>query len=256
MNNRDDIRAIIVDDEQNAHDNLQYLLKQYCPQVAVVGNAFTVDDAVCLIQKNNPNLVFLDIEMPQKSGFELFNHIDTITFQTIFVTAYDQYAIRAFSVAAIDYLLKPIAIDLLQNAVQKVASKQQEQNMIARIRAFQENNAQTRIKKLSIPYKSDYVIVAVENILYIEADRMYSIIHLKEKTTASSFVYAKKLSHFEEILQANTNFCRTHRSWMVNLDHVSSYSKKEHQLHINEHTQIPVSKSYKLSVEQKLGFSI
>lgn len=255
MSKEINIRAVIVDDELNAHENLQYLLEKHCVGVTIVGNAFNVDEAISLIQKTAPNLVFLDIEMPNKSGFELFDGIENILFQTIFVTAYDQYAIRAFSVAAIDYLLKPIAVDLLQKAVQKVSSKQEEQNMIARVKAFQENNLQTAIKKLSIPYKSDYVILNVENILYIEAARMYSIIHTNETTATQAFIYAKKLSYFEDILQANTNFCRTHRSWIVNLDHVETYSKKDHQLYLHNTQQIPVSKSYKEIVEQKLGFS-
>lgn len=248
------LRAIIVDDEVNAHENLRYLLHQYCPLVTIVGEAFHVDEAISLIHDTSPDVVFLDIEMPNKSGFELFDAFETIPFQTIFVTAYDQHAIRAFSVSAIDYLLKPIAIDLLKNAVDKVASKQQEQTIMARIQALQENNAQSAISKISIPYKSDYVILNIEDVLYIEADRMYSIVHVKGKLANKTFLYAKKLSHFEKVLQFNQNFCRTHRSWIVNLDHITSYSKKEHQLHINTTTQIPVSKSYKSDVEKKLGF--
>ena len=193
--------------------------------------------------------------MYKRQGFELFNAIETVSFHTIFVTAYDQHAIRAFSVSAIDYLLKPIAIDLLKSAVEKVAVKQEVQNFMERIKAFQENNSQPAIQKLSIPYKSDYVIINIEDVLYIEADRMYSRIHIKSDKPQKTFLYAKKLSYFEELLTSNENFSRTHRSWIVNLDHITSYSKKEHQLHLNTTTQIPVSKSYKEIVESKLGFT-
>jgi two-component system LytT family response regulator len=249
------IRAIIVDDELSAHENLRYLLQQYCPTVQIVGEAFHVDEAIILIEETAPELVFLDIEMPNKSGFELFNAIETVSFHTIFVTAYDKHAIRAFTVSAIDYLLKPIAIELLKSAVEKVALKQEAQNFMERMNVFQENNSQPAIRKLSIPYKSDYIIINIEDVLYIEADRMYSIIHIKSNKPQKTFLYAKKLSYFEELLVANENFCRTHRSWIVNLDHVASYSKKEHQLSIHTTTQIPVSKSYKEIVESKLGFS-
>ncbi len=249
------VRAIIVDDELSAHENLRYLLQQYCPAVTIVGEAFQVDEAVVLIEETMPDLVFLDIEMPHKSGFELFNAIKTISFHTIFVTAYDQHAIRAFSVSAIDYLLKPIAIDLLKSAVEKVALKQEAQHFMERINAFQENHSHSAIRKLSIPYKSDYIIINIDDVLYIEADRMYSRIHIKSNKPQNTFLYAKKLSYFEELLTSNENFCRTHRSWIVNLDHVASYSKKEHQLSIHTTTQIPVSKSYKELVESKLGFS-
>lgn len=249
------VRAIIVDDELSAHENLRYLLQQYCPTVTIVGEAFQVDEAVILIEETTPDLVFLDIEMPHKSGFELFNAIKTVSFHTIFVTAYDQHAIRAFSVSAIDYLLKPIAFDLLKSAVEKVTLKQEAQNYIERIKVFQENNSQPAIRKLSIPYKSDYIIINIEDVVYIEADRMYSRIHIQSDKPQKTFLYAKKLSYFEELLHSNENFCRTHRSWIVNLDYVASYSKKEHQLHLNTTIQLPVSKSYKELVESKLGFT-
>jgi two-component system LytT family response regulator len=255
MTKTNTLRAIIVDDELNAHENLRYLLLQYCPNVTIVGEAFHVDEAIILIEKTTPDLVFLDIEMPNKSGFELFNSFETVSFHTIFVTAYDKHAIRAFSVSAIDYLLKPIAIDLLKNAIEKVTLKQEEQNFIERIKVFQENNSQVAIQKLSIPYKSDYIIINIEDVLYIEADRMYSIIHIKSDTPQKTYIYAKKLSYFEELLSTNENFCRTHRSWIVNLDYVVSYSKKDHLLSMLNTAQVSVSKSYKEIVENKLGFS-
>lgn len=240
------IKAVVVDDEINARENLQYLLKEFCKEIEVVSEASNVDEAVKVIEKNKPQIVFLDIEMPQKNGFQLLNEFPEINFQIIFVTAYDMYAIKAFEVAAIDYLLKPIDIDRLKESVNK-AKKIIDQNIntsLSRLELLKENKKE--VKRIAIPYKSDYAILNIEDVLCIEADRMYSVIYTNK---SKKYTVAKKLSYYEKLLCENGNFIRIHRSWIVNTNEIDIYSKKEKEVTLNNQTKISVSKTYKESFE-------
>ncbi len=245
------IKAIIVDDELNARENLSYLINSFCPNITIIAEASNVDNAIKFIENYQPDLVFLDIEMPNKSGFDLLNYFDKINFSVVFVTAYDKYAIKAFDVSAIDYLLKPIDVDRLKEAVIKVQQNQEQKNFDKRIKALKENTKTTTLRHISIPYKSDYAIVPINDIMVIEANRMYSKFHLIDKT--KKYLYAKKLSFFEQLFENNSNFFRIHRSWIINTDTIISYSKKEASVLLSNNMQIPISKSYKLSLEKLLG---
>ncbi|WP_233897451.1 LytR/AlgR family response regulator transcription factor [Tenacibaculum piscium] len=239
------IKAVLVDDEINARENLRYLLGAFCKQVEVISEASNVDDAVQIIQKYQPQIVFLDIEMPQKNGFQLLEEFNEINFHVIFVTAYDTYAIKAFQVTAIDYLLKPIAVDLLQKAVEKVAINIQNKQLNTRVELLQQNKKQLTI--IAIPYKTDYVIVNIIDIICIQADRMYSVIYT---TNGKEFMVAKKLNYYENLLSDKDFFTRVHRSWMVNINHINSYSKKEKQLLTFTDKIISVGKTYKENFEK------
>jgi len=249
MNN---IKAILVDDEQNARDNLTFLLNDFCKNVTIVAKAENVAQAIQLIDLHNPDLIFLDIEMPNKNGFDLINHYDNVNFCVIFVTAYDRYAIKAFDVSAVDYLLKPIDVDRLQESVTKVIQNLVFKKVNKRIQALKENTKNKVIKHISIPYKNDYVVVPIEKIAAIEANRMYSLFHLNGKKT--TYLYAKKLSFFEQLLGDNSSFHRVHRSWIVNTNEISTYSKKEATIKLKNDIQIPVSKSHKATFEKIIGF--
>lgn len=238
------LKAVLVDDELNARENLRYLLNDFCKQVDIVGEASNVDDAVNVIQKNQPDLVFLDIEMPEKNGFQLFNEFKEVNFQVVFITAYDHYAIKAFQVAAIDYLLKPIDIELLQNAVKKVEENLSFKKSNDRIQLLKENKK--KLQKIAIPYKNDYVILNINTIICIQADRVYSIIQTIE---GKQYVASKKLSYYENLFQDEGTMVRVHRSWMVNTEHIELYSKREKQIELTTGELIPVSRGYKDSFE-------
>ncbi len=231
------IQAIIIDDELSARENLRYLLKYHCPDIVVISEVSNVDNAIIDIKKYTPDVVFLDIEMPQKNGFQLLEAFSKINFQIVFITAYDSYAIKAFEVAALDYLLKPIDVNRLKEVNQKLRTVALESNN--RLQLLKENKKE--ITKIAIPYKSDYAILNIEDIICVEADRMYSILHLKN---TKKYITAKKLSYYESLLTENNQFVRTHRSWLVNTNLNMSYSKKEKQV-VVESFKVPVSKSYK-----------
>lgn len=250
------LTAIIVDDEINARENLQILIDSFCESVKIVGEAKHVDEAIILIENQKPQLVFLDIEMPQKNGFELLYYFKEIPFHVVFVTAYDSYAIKAFEVSAVDYLLKPIEIDRLKAAIKKVVAQEEQLHLASRYHSLKENIESQDIKTIYVPYKSDYAIIDVATILYIQANRMYSNICVFDPKTQQQkvYVYAKKLSYFEELFKNNPSFARTHRSWMVNTKHIQSYSKKNQLVTLIEDIEIPVSKSGKNALEILLGF--
>ena len=248
------IKAILVDDEASARENLSMLLGRFCPEVEITGEAANVDDAIQLVRNNTPDVVFLDVEMPKKSGFELINAFTAINFNVVFVTAYDQYALKAFEVSAIDYLLKPIAIDRLKEAVHKI-TQQQQKSYTNRFGALKTNTDSNTLKKLAIPHGSDYAIVNIEDIIAIEADRMYSRLSVSppRATAIKSYTYSKKLSYFENLFEHHSNLRRVHRSWMVNTRHMQSYSRKEHNIMLKNNMVVPVSKSYKQTFEAALG---
>ncbi|WP_435262157.1 LytR/AlgR family response regulator transcription factor [Tenacibaculum sp. nBUS_03] len=239
------IQAVIVDDELNARENLRYLLNEFCKEVEIVSEVANVDDATVAIKKNKPQLVFLDIEMPRKNGFQLLDEFSEIDFQIIFITAYDMYAIKAFEVAAIDYLLKPIDIERLKEAVRKVKKAIKNTEFLKEnLNVLKENKK--ALQKIAIPYKTDYVILDIDNVLCIEADRMYSIVYTKSN---KKYMVAKKLSYYENLLCNKKDFVRLHRSWIVNINKIEVYSKKEKEVKLESDFKVPVSKSYKEGFE-------
>ncbi len=239
------VEAIIIDDEQNARENLRYLLQTFCPNVIIVNESSNVDQTYEEIQKYKPKLIFLDIEMPRKNGFQLLEMFSNIAFHVVFITAYDSYAIKAFEVSAIDYLLKPIDISRLEAAVRKAST-----TILGSTENIDVLKSNTKeIKKLAIPYKSDYVIIDINNLVCIEADRMYSVLHTKDN---NQYLVAKKLSYYEGLLCQDKNFIRVHRSWIVNTNLIKNYSKKCKELTLETEVKIPVSRGYKDNFESLL----
>lgn len=241
------LRAIIVDDELNARINLTYLLKTFCSDVKVVAEASNVDTAVEMIKNHQPDLVFLDISMPEKNGFQLVHSFKEINFQIIFITAYDQYALKAFEVSALDYLLKPIEVDRLKNAVQRAKAKVDINNRLA---LFNEQYNKNELTKIAIPANGYHHIIEIDNIACIEASGSYSNIH---SICNEEFLTSKKLNYYEKILTTHTVFIRIHRSWIVNINHLEFYSKKERIIILKNHKKIPVGQSFKEYFEKSLN---
>lgn len=237
------IKAIIVDDELSARDNLKYLINNFCKGIKVVDSCCSVDEAVLSIKELKPDVVFLDVEMPQKNGFQLIKELDVVHFQIVFITAYDQYAVKAFEVSALDYLLKPVDIDRLVEVSGKLENKLDLKNFQERLDTLSLNKK--KLSKISIPYKSDYVIINVDDILYIEADRMYSHIYTID---GKKYTASKKLSHYQELFFETKHIKRIHRSWLANLTFAKSYSKSNKSVFIQEQ-EIPVGKTYKEEIE-------
>lgn len=215
------IRAIIIDDEQDARDGLKLIVEKFCPEVAIIALCESPEIGIEKIQKLQPNLVFLDIQMPQLSGFDLLEKIEIINFEVIFVTAYDKYAIKAIKFSALDYLLKPVEVDDLVRAVQRVKDKQH--NKTSHFKSLLNNVKQNsqKIDRLAIPSNNEIILQKVADIVYCEADSNYTILHLADD---KKITVSKTLKEFENILP-ETDFCRIHHATLVNLNHVTKYVK-------------------------------
>jgi len=243
------IKAILVDDEEAARDVLENLLKRFCPDINLVDKCSNVLDAVESIKLNQPNVVFLDIEMPNYAGFEIVKFFESVQFEIIFVTAYDKYAIRAFEIAAIDYLLKPIDIERLKESVSKVKNvvdfKIQSEKL-----ALLSNTLETKeIKNISINEKGIQQIISINSIIAIEAQESYCFIHTESK----KYMVSKNLKSFEIMLDSLTNFVRVHKSWIINLKHMVNYSKSDLVINLTNGIVAKLSKYKKAEFEDLLA---
>ena len=205
----DKIRALIVDDEPQARDTLKLMLEQYCPRVEVIAEAGTVDSAFMEVNNWQPELVFLDINIGDKTGFDFLGRIRNRTFQLIFTTAHSEFGVKAIKEQAMDYLVKPIDIDELIEAVGKFRKVEIEGN----------SNGQ-RQDNLLIPTANGHEVIKSNDILYLEADNNYTVIH---KDYGEKVIASKTLKVIEELL--NQDFCRVHRSFIVNLSKVKAIGK-------------------------------
>lgn len=243
------IEAILIDDEDRARRTLEALLNEYCPQVKVVETCANVPDGVLAINKRKPKLVFLDIEMPEYNGFELLNFFREVDFEIVFVTAYNEYAIRAFEVSAIDYLQKPVDIEKLKTAVAKVESKLKHSDMQDRLSLLKENVAAQQFNKIALPVADGLLFVDVNEILLLEADGAYTTVWLKN---ASSLLVSKKIKFFEEVLEERKHFFRSHRSYIVNINFIKKYNKGEGALLLDNGKTVYISRERKNDFEAQL----
>lgn len=240
------LRSIIVDDEESARDVLENLLLRFCPEVEIIAKCSNVLDAVEVIKSNAPDLVFLDIEMPNYAGYEIVNFFDEINFEIIFVTAYDNYAIRAFEIAATDYLLKPIEIERLKNSVARVFSKLDIASQKERLSLLKKTLETQVISNIVVTDKGQQHILAIDSIIAIEAQESYCILH----TVDNQYCASKNLKHFETILSSIPSFFRVHKSWVINISYLKSYSKTELTIVLNNGLLTKLSKYKKSEFEE------
>ena len=213
---------LIVDDEERARRVLSKLLENYCREVEVVSLCSNVPDAVQKVQELNPDAIFLDIEMPNYSGFELIEQLGDFTCDVVFVTAHNQYALQAFEVSAIDYLLKPVSIEKLEKAVKRLRDNHQNSLIRERFKVLQENLESSAPKRMLIPVIGRNEYVRHDSISHINADGSYCELFLQDEKRV---VVSKKLKFFENQLKDNSIFFRCHRSHIVNIDRVKEFQK-------------------------------
>jgi two-component system, LytTR family, response regulator len=234
-----------VDDEESARDVLQNLLLRFCPHVEVVSKCENIIQAVEVIKAEQPDLVFLDIEMPNYAGYEIVRFFPEINFEIIFVTAYDQYAIRAFEIAAIDYLLKPIDIERLKLAIARVQQQFNMEQQAQKLSLLSNNLESKQLKNIVVSDKGQQHVVPVSDIAAIEAQESYCIIHAKDKKLVAS----KNLRHFETVLTDSPQFIRVHKSWLINKDFLQHYSKSELSIQLTNGLVAKLSKYKKAEFE-------
>ncbi len=212
------LKAIVVEDEKTSRDILMNYIAKYCPKVEVLGEAANVDDALLLIRNHELDLVFLDVEMPYGNAFDLLDKVGDRTFETVFVTAYDHYAIDALNAHASFYLLKPISIDKLIEAVDYVHEIKEKENSLQN--TVLKPKKTTVTGKITIPLQNGFEVLQIEDILYCQADDNYTQIFLQDKKKLVS----KTLKYFETNL-TDSGFARVHKSYLVNINAITEYRK-------------------------------
>ena len=217
------IRTVLVDDEKDNIRVLQRLLETYCPEISIVGTAEGVDTALQLIRNTRPDLAFLDIEMIQGNAFDLLNQLLPLEFQVIFVTAFDTYAIRAFKYSAVDYLLKPVDVDELRRAVDKVSARSGGKIDMLQIKNLLENVTVLQLsqQKMAIPTLTGLSFIPVNDIVRLESDGHYTNIYT---TNGGRLVATRDIKEYEDMLP-EAIFYRVHNSHIINLQKIRKYQK-------------------------------
>jgi two-component system LytT family response regulator len=217
------IRAILIDDEPKNNRILKLMLEEFCPQVQIEGQADNAEEGVKLIQETTPDLVFLDIEMPYGSGFDLLDKLKPINFEVIFITAFNNYSLKAIKYSALDYLLKPVNIDELITAVNKAADKVATRHVNARIDNLLYNLKRpgNGIQKIALPSKEGYVFVLLTDIIRCESKNGYTTFYIRDM---EKIVSSKNVKEYEPILTDNI-FFRIHNSHIVNLNYIKKYHR-------------------------------
>jgi two-component system, LytTR family, response regulator len=220
------MRAIIIDDEPDGISILKKMLSLNCKQVKVIATCSNAAEGKLKTEELDPDLIFLDIQMPGKSGLEMLTELDTKNFEVIFVTAHNQYMLQALQFSAADYLLKPVDEDRLIEAIERVEKKRQQKGDNKSIEALLYNVQKTSTPnemKLCIPTLKGFVILKLEDIIVCEAEKNYTIIHLHGK---KPLTVSRPLLEYEKILEGTT-FLRIHRTYLINLQHVKEYHRGE-----------------------------
>lgn len=218
------IKAIIIDDEQHCIDRLENLLANYCADsVKQCGSFKSVEEGLTAVKQIKPELVFLDVEINNKTGFDFLKQLPEINFEVIFTTAYDKYAVQAFKFSALDYLLKPVDANELQTAVNKLSEKfsQKEISQKFDVLFYNLKNIQSASKKICVPVLSGFVFIQTSDILRCESNINYTTLFLKNK---QKLLVAKTLKEFEDLL-SDYNFYRIHNSHLINLAYIKTYNK-------------------------------
>lgn len=239
------MKALIIDDEQDSREVIRAILEEYCPQVEVVGEASNPEEAYKLISSLKPDLLFLDIQMQPETGLDLLQKFDTYPFEVIFITAWNKYAIDAIKHHALDYLLKPLDIDDLINAVAKAEEEVNKKTDNSRLKQMVSN-----INLIGITMSDGIEFISVDEIIRCEANGFYTwfMIHNSKKVLAT-----KNLKKFEMQLRQHNFFCRVHSSHLININFLKKYYKGESYLLMQDGSKVPVSRTYKNVFVAKLN---
>ncbi len=236
------MKTVIVEDELQAINALTQEIKLNCPQLEICGTASTVDDALALIQKTRPELVFLDIQLKKGNGFDLLARLEPYQIKVIFTTAFSQYALKAIKISALDYLLKPIDSEELIKAVKKAEKSKIENSQIQLQNFIHNQSLNPLLKKIALQTSKGIFLYEMESIIRLQAEGNYTTIYLKD---GKKLTVAKTMRDFEELLDSY-GFIRIHHSHIINLNHLKSYiSKDGGYVVMNNLSTLPVSKRKK-----------
>lgn len=250
------MKVIIIDDERKARNLLRILVLENCPKITEIYEAENLLAGIEIIKKEQPKIVFLDIEMPQHSGLEILDFVekDNFNFEIIFTTAYSEYAIRAFQLSAIDYLLKPIRATQVQEAVEKAIKHIGKSQINIKLEELKKSLASSNFNKIGLPFSDGFKFVDFNEIILLEADGMYTKI---TTINESEILVSKPLKHFVSLLEKVKTFYRPHRSYFINLKYIKEYIKKDGGYIVMDNNEtVSISKDKKeefLAIVQNIG---
>ncbi|MDP2388245.1 MAG: LytTR family DNA-binding domain-containing protein [Bacteroidota bacterium] len=233
------IRAVLIDDESSCREALSLLLKEFCPQVELLGMAGSLPEGINLIREKKPELVFLDVELKNHLGFKLFESFPNANFHVVFCTAHEKYALQAIKTSCLEYLLKPIDPVELMNAVDKFKRTVNRELNQKKVDVLLENagNASQVLNKIAVPTSDGYFFINTSDILYFEGDGKYTNMFTNK---GDKIVSSKNLGEFEELL-SHQNFFRCHKSWLINLNYIKKYMRGDGQVIMSNDKLVDVS---------------
>ncbi|AUC83472.1 LytTR family DNA-binding domain-containing protein [Lacinutrix sp. Bg11-31] len=250
------MKVVIIDDEPKARKLLEVLVKENCPKITTIFTAEDLLSGVELIKNEQPQIVFLDIEMPEHSGLEIFDFIEASqrNFEIVFTTAYSEYALQAFQLSAIDYLLKPIRAEKIIESVDKAIANIGKSQINVKLEELRKSLTAVNFNKIGLPVANGIKFVNFEDIVLLKADGMYTTVVLQNK---SEIVISKPLKHFVELLEKISTFYKPHRSYLINLKYIQEYSKKDGGYIVMDNNEsVSISKDKKeefLTIVQSIG---
>lgn len=236
------IRCILVDDETNALEMMEWLLRTYCPEVEIAAMFSSAEEGIEAVRRLKPDVVFLDIEMPRMNGFDMLEQFDKLTFDVVFCTAYDQFAIRAFKYSALNYLLKPVDPDDLKATIQRIAerkalpTREQFELLLQHI----QHPVKSTPQRIALTTGDGMIFVPTADIIYCEAESNYTKVAL---TNGKKIIVSKVLKDIDEALEG-PDFCRVHSSFLININRIRKYVRGDGgYLLMDDDTSIPISRS-------------
>lgn len=244
------MNVIIVDDEATVRNTIRALLNEHFPEVIILATAGSIEEGYEAIRQNNPDLIFLDIELPDGTGFDLLKKFSTVSFKVIFVTGHQEYALDAIKVSALDYVLKPVDTDELCKAVEKAREIINQADQQLKLQALSENLQSRKVLKRIILHTSDHLqLVSVSDIIRAEADSNYTSFSLSD---GKKILVSRTIKEFE-ILLSGSGMIRVHQSHLININYIDRFVKKDGgYLILKEGTKIPVSPILKKQVLQAM----
>lgn len=249
------ITAFVVDDEINIREAFIALVNRTCPDIQIIGESNNISDAYTLIKEKKPALVFLDIEMPGGNGFELLSRFEKVPFETVFVSSYGHYAIRALRLSALDYLLKPVLVDELVKIPERVQEAIQLKESAFKYKTLKTNLSDTNEeKKMVFRTKSRVFTIDITKIHYLQADSNYTYVFSE---TEKKFIHSKSLKEFEELLCDDTgNFIRIHKKFIVNINSIKTIERGNECFAIlKDDTRVEVSRRKKQLLLERFDLS-
>lgn len=216
------LKAVIIEDEESSRITLQNMVHEFCQNIKIVNTAENITDGVAVINEHKPDILFLDIEMPKQNGFQIFEHFPEPEFEVIFTTAYENFALKALKLSAIDYLLKPIDLQELRLAISKVQEKKENTFSQSKIISLQQN-LNNQYQKLVLPTTDGYSFIELPELLRCEAQGNYTMFFLKN---GEKILVSKTLKIYSEMLE-EFNFFRISRSQLVNLNHIRKFGRQK-----------------------------